>query len=303
MWTRPVRRPAGIRTVLAMAQSARGDVGSPRTALPAIARATLHRARHEIVPVRGIEEQLDELPAASTVAITASEKLGVDRTLEYAGLLAAHGLLPSPHIAARDVRSAAHLREIAVRLLETGASDVFVVGGDGPPGPCYPSGVELAEALRAELPVTVELGVGGYPEGHPDIDRATLLDALIRKQRVADYLVTQICFDPARLIAWIGEVRSEGVRLPIHVGVPGAMSRARLLELSVKLGVGSSLRFIAKNRGLLGGLARPARYDPGKLIGELAPALSDPTLGIAGLQVYTFNEVARTMAWERRVTS
>jgi methylenetetrahydrofolate reductase (NADPH) len=263
----------------------------------------LGRARHEIVPLRGIEEQFEELPAASLVAITASAKLGMDRTLEYTGMLAARGFAPSPHIAARDVQSARHLDETVARLLDAGVSDVFVVGGDGPPGPCYRSGIELAEAARGLLPPTVEIGVGGYPEGHPDIDRATLLDALVRKQQFATYLVTQICFDACRVVEWIGEIRSEGIHLPVHVGVPGVMNRRKLLEFSLKLGVGTSRRFLAKNRGFVGGLARPGRYDPGALIGDLAPALADPALGIDGLQVYTFNQVSGTMAWERRATA
>jgi methylenetetrahydrofolate reductase (NADPH) len=41
------------------------------------------------------------------------------------------------------------------------------------------------------------------------------------------------------------------------------------------------------------------RFKPDRLVDELAPAVTDPTLRIAGFHLYTFNEVARTERWRR----
>ena len=41
------------------------------------------------------------------------------------------------------------------------------------------------------------IGVGCYPEGHPNIADDALVDALQRKQPYADYMVSQLCFDAA----------------------------------------------------------------------------------------------------------
>lgn len=47
-----------------------------------------------------------------------------------------------------------------------------------------------------------EVGVTGYPEGHPFISGDLLRQALIDKERHATYIATQMCFDPAAIFAW-----------------------------------------------------------------------------------------------------
>ena len=46
-----------------------------------------------------------------------------------------------------------------------------------------------------------------------------LLASLNARQQYADYMVSQICFDPLRTIEWLRGVRTDGVTLPLYVGI------------------------------------------------------------------------------------
>lgn len=261
-------------------------------------------ARHEIVPLRAVEAQLDHLPPGSTVTVTTSPRLGLDRTLEYTRLLTARGFDAVPHLAARDLADERHLERTVADFRTTGVRDLFVIGGDGYDGRGpYGSAVEVVDSLGRCDHGLSRIGVAAYPEGHPAIPNDELLRALLRKQAVAHYMVSQICFDPIHLVDWLYRLRARGVHLPLYVGIPGALRRAKLLELSFKLGVGPSVRYLSKNRGLVTGLARPGTYQPGAIVAGISEALDDPDLGIAGFQVFTFNEIARTVGWEHRATA
>jgi methylenetetrahydrofolate reductase (NADPH) len=261
-------------------------------------------ARHEIVPVKGAEEKFSDLPPGSTVTITSSPRFGLVRTLQYATLLAEYGFRAVPHLAARDIASESQLDETLGQLHAIGVSEVFVIGGDGArPRGQYPSAVELVEAMHDRPHAPHRIGVATYPEGHPVVSDRQLLDALLRKQRCADYMTSQICFDAAVVGSWLRRLRAAGVRLPLYLGIPGALRRSKLLELSLKLGVGPSMRFVRKQRGLLSGLARPGAYHPGAIVAGTSAWIADPELRVAGIQVFTFNEVERTVAWERQVAA
>jgi methylenetetrahydrofolate reductase (NADPH) len=157
-----------------------------------------------------------------------------------------------------------------------------------------------AESLLAEIAPRLDgtrIGIGGYPEGHPAIAPDALTAALLAKQRLASVLVTQICFDAAAIVRWIRQVRAAGVTLPVLIGLPGVVDRRRLLALSTRVGVGASTRYLRKNLRNATVLLRRRAYRPDRLIEQLAAATADPGLGVAGLHLFTFNEVAATSAW------
>ena len=86
--------------------------------------------------------------------------------------------------------------------------------------------------------------------------------------------------------------------LPVHLGVPGAVERARLLSLGTRLGIGSSLRYLRKNSGAILRMFSPASYDPNKLIAPISRRADE--LNITGLHVFTFNSIESTAAWQRK---
>jgi methylenetetrahydrofolate reductase (NADPH) len=262
----------------------------------------LEHPRYEFVPVKGAREQAIHLPASAEVSVTCSPSLGIGSTLALAEYLVRRGFRVVPHLAARLVEGEAHLEEVLRRLQEGGLRDVFVVGGDSkvPAGP-FASGLDLLRAM-ARLGSRIEgIGVPAYPEGHPLVADEELMQALLAKQQFASYAVTQICFDPETVLGWLAEARERGLGLPVYVGVPGVVDRKKLLRISLKIGLGDSMRFLKKQTGLAGRLLRSREYRPDTLIEGLSPYVGDPDYGIRGFHINTFNHVEETERWRRRM--
>ena len=119
--------------------------------------------------------------------------------------------------------------------------------------------IDLLDALEGLGHPFSEVGITGYPETHPLIDDAATIAAMSEKARHATYVVSQVCFDSAVTAAWIEDVWARGTRLPIHVGIPGAVPRAKLIRVSSRIGVGDSMRFLRKNARLRGPVAARLR--------------------------------------------
>jgi methylenetetrahydrofolate reductase (NADPH) len=266
----------------------------------------LDAPRYEVIPVRGIEEKAAALPAGSRVTVTASPGHGQARTIEVAESLAASGYEVIPHLAARMVSGRSELAGWAERLEAAGVHEAFVVGGDATPpaGPYKDAGDLLDELAGIPHPFT-RIGIGGYPEGHPLIADDKLLEALRRKQPHADQIVTQLCFDAGALVDWVRAIRAEGIDLPVVIGLPGVVERRKLAEISLKTGVGASVRYLRKHGRQLVALSRSRRYDPTSLVRSIADGLEEgeraEDLGIRGAHLFTFNQVEPTLSWVRSV--
>ena len=265
----------------------------------------LAEPRFELMPFDSFGEQMEHLPDGAEIAITTSPSLGLDATLEWSERATDRGFEVVPHIAARYVRDEEHLAEIAGRLAEAGVTDIFVPGGDREePVGKFDSAYEVLAALDDSEYEFEEVGITGYPEGHDFLDDRTLAEAMAKKEPYATYIVTQLCYDSDAVIEWIEGIRARDVELPVEVGIPGVMKYQRLMEISQKVGVGDSVRFLRKTTGILG-FARQlvgsrGKYTPDDLIEGLAPYADDPDYGIRGVHVYTFNQTPDTEDWRRR---
>jgi methylenetetrahydrofolate reductase (NADPH) len=181
-----------------------------------------------------------------------------------------------------------------------GVREVFVVGGDSArPTGRFDSAFSLLRAAAESGPWFERVGIAGYPERHPLIEDRVLFQALLDKQPFAAYVVTQICFDARAIERWIHGARREGLRLPVYVGMPGLVTRAKLLEIALRIGVGDSLRYARKQGGLVARLVGRGAYRPNELVAALSSALRNGTA--AGIHINTFNQVEATMRWVRGV--
>lgn len=268
------------------------QVRATRTSEPVV-------ARFEVLPVGRSEEQAKALPEPTWLTVTCSPKHGPDRTVALATRLHALGHDVTPHIAARMVRDRHHLDELLANMARCEVHDVFVIGGDSPePLGDYSSAGELLAdiAEHPERPRTI--GIGAYPEGHPKIDDRALAEALEQKSKVADYVTTQLVFDPEILLEWLRSARSHGLALPVRFGMPGVVDRRKLLEISMRIGVGPSLSFVRKQRGIRKLLTRSSSAAD-RLYDALAPTVQDPELNVEGFHFYTFNQLVDSWRWER----
>tara|TARA_B100001250_G_scaffold306507_1_gene268392 strand:+ start:100 stop:978 length:879 start_codon:yes stop_codon:yes gene_type:complete len=268
-------------------------------------RANLLRsARFEVIPLKNLEAQLEYLPEGASVSVTASPAKTLEDTWTLSQMLADQGFTPVPHLAARMVTSEKQLRQLVSQLADIGVSEVFIVGGDAPDpfGPFFDSIQVLDSILELDHGLS-HIGVTAYPDGHGFISEGALSAALHAKQEmlasagVSSHASTQMCFDPGAISAWLQREREMGLTIPIHLGIPGAVDRAKLLSIGARLGVGASLRFLRKNRSTVTRLFSPGGYDPNKLLAPLSSVLEP--LGISGLHIFTFNQIEKTEAWRR----
>lgn len=261
----------------------------------------LRAARYEVIPTSGIEESiLAAVPRTVTVTVTASPAKGLAATLDLTERLVGHGYRVAPHLSARLVRDETHLKDIVDRLLALGVTDVFVPAGDAdPPAGKYDGALGVLAALTAMGRPFPHVGITGYPESHPAIDDDVTVQSMWDKRAHATYIVSNLCFDHRVFAAWIARVRRRGVDLPIMMGIAGPVEPAKLLKVAAKIGVGESAKFLSKRPSWLLRFAAPGGYNLDRLLERCAPVLTAPESKIAGLHVFTFNQVAETERWRR----
>ncbi len=265
-------------------------------------RRVIEATTFEIVPLKTVDGAIAALPPASVVSVTCSPIKGIGATQALADRVRARGHRVIPHLAARMVTSRTEVDGLARWLRTEGIESVFVIGGDAetPHGP-YTDGTTLIRDLLSADPGLRAVGIPAYPDGHPlissvDLDRAwRAKQDLLTEAGLDGWASTQMCFDAERLVTWADRARRGGLTLPLHLGVPGVVERARLMSMGMRLGVGASLRYLRKNRRAVGHLLASADYDPDSLLDPLTPNLS--RLGVTGLHCFTFNQVAATARW------
>ncbi|MFF9817585.1 5,10-methylenetetrahydrofolate reductase [Streptomyces sp. NPDC014006] len=264
-------------------------------------RSLLGRVRYEVLPARTTEEKvLAHVPRDVVVTVTASPVKGLEPTLALTERLAAHGYRVAPHVPARLLRDDAHLKDVAERLRAVGVDDVFVPAGDAdPPAGPYEGALPVLRRLDDLGGPFAHRGITGYPESHPLLRDDITVQAMWDKRAHATYIVSNLCFDPRVLGHWIARIRHRGVTLPLYVGVAGPVQRAKLLAMATKIGVGESTRFLTRHASWFVRFATPGGYAPEKLLRRGADALTAPSAKVAGLHLFTFNQIAETERWRR----
>ena len=263
--------------------------------------AFLRSPRYEVLPTEDVEERvLATVPREVTMTITASPRRGIGATIDLAERLAGHGYAVVPHLSARLIRDESHLKEVLAALASMGVKDVFVIAGDArEPAGRFPDSVSLLEAMRDEQHSLSDIGVTGYPERHSFIDDDLTIQAMWDKRRLATYIVSNLCFDPRMVKKWVARVRRRGVQLPIHIGLAGVADPAKLLRVSSRIGVVDSARFLRGHSNWFLRTLQPGGYSPERFVTGLLPDLAGPERKVAGLHVFTFNEIEPTERWRQ----
>lgn len=270
------------------------------------ARAQLRQfvanARYEIIPLESTADNVTlHVPKDVRLTITASPARGQDATIALAETLAGHGYVVAPHLSARLVRDHRHLTEIVTRCRSAGITACFVIGGDPTETSSeFADAYALLSALHGLDHSFTSIGIGGHPEGQPSVEDSVLIEALECKAPLAHYITTQICFDPTTIVAWSDQLERHGIDLPIHVGVPGAVRRKKLIRISGRLGIGESARFLKKQHDLFLRFFRPGGYSPDHILNGIASHLNITGSNIGGIHIFTFNDLEATEAWRQR---
>ena len=246
------------------------------------------------------------LPKDTCVYIPSLPGLPLARTLEMVAALRAAGLDPVPHVSARRVLDREELKKFLQQCVrEHGVHRVLVIGGDEPKakGPFADSLEVIASGLLAEAGIR-EIGVSGYPEGHPKIPGEALAASFESKLRMAReqglglYVVTQFSFAPKRVVEFCAGLARRAPSVGVYVGIAGPSDPAALLRYAQRCGVSTSLRAL-KNLGT--GIARLVVHtDPQEQVAALAQYLGTRGTGnVVGVHLYCFGGGVRTAAWMR----
>ena len=260
-------------------------------------RKMLENPKYELIPLKNVISQAGHLPEGATVTVTASPQKGQMATIDLALELQQIGFDLIPHISARLIEDRRELQLVLDRLDKASIHRAFVVGGDAdPPGEFF-DGLALLTAMDQMGHSLGEIGIPGYPEGHPTIDDNALAQALEDKSPYASYVTSQMCFDSDAITKWVRGLRDDGFGQGVYLGIPGVAELTKLITISLRIGVGASAKFLSKNKSLAGRLVRPGGFGPDQLLVDLAPELADPHANIHGFHVYTFNRVDATENW------
>ena len=172
--------------------------------------------------------------------------------------LRAAGFEPVPHIAVRHTPTADALGElIACLAAEAGVRRILVIAGDRdrPAGP-FGSTIELIESGLLQRHGIIEIGVAGYPDGHPRLSADALDRALAAKVEAAGqtglrlHIVTQFCFDADPILRWLARLRDTGIEHPVRIGLAGPTTLTTLLRYARRCGVSASAQGLTRHAGL-----------------------------------------------------
>lgn len=265
-------------------------------------RQAFQHLGYEVIPFKKTHDAvLAHVPKDVPLTVTASPTKGQDATIDLAVQLTDDGYTVAPHLSARQVTGRAHLATIVARCREAGITSVFVIGGDRTGTPTeFRDAHDLLVALHELGHGFTDIGIGGHPDGHPEVPDEVLFAALTDKAPLATHIKTQIVFDPEVIARWAQELVRRGIGLPVYVGVPGVITRQKLLRVSGGIGIGESAKFLKNQQSLLWRFFVPGGYNPDKIIKGLAPHFGEPDNHLAGFHVFTFNDLGPTEAWRQQ---
>lgn len=246
-------------------------------------------------------------PASTSVYISAVPKRPAQEAIEAAARLRKAGFEPVPHLAARGFASAGALDDFLARMSgEAGVVRLLVIAGDHEePAGEFHSAIEVIDGGALQRHGICEIGVGGYPDGHPRLLQQDLDRALADKIRAAEstglavHIVTQFCFDAQAILQWIARLRDFGLEHPVRVGLAGPTNLATLLRYAKRCGVRASAQSLARQAGLVRQLF--AMSAPDALVRTLARARAERHLGEIAPHFFSFGGLGRTARWAEAV--
>jgi methylenetetrahydrofolate reductase (NADPH) len=252
-----------------------------------------------------IEALRDNFAAGRDVTITFLPGDNFRGNVETAVALRRAGYNPVPHIAAREIASREALDDFLARLSgEAGVKRVLLIAGDvaGARGPFKASRDVAATGLLQTHGIT-SVSIAGHPEGHPFLDDAATLKLLqawqdfSRDSGIHIDIVTQFCFESAPILHWLGQLKTQGIALPVIIGLAGPATPATLTKFALRCGIGNSMRALRNQIGRFGRLLIDT--GPDDVIRGLESAPREATAAISGFHLFPFGGLRKAGNWLR----
>lgn len=254
-----------------------------------------HASLHEAAPL---------IPAETPVSVTFLPGEAQEARVSAARAVRQLGFEPMPHFSARRILSEDDFEGYLKAVVdEAGVSRCFIVAGDPPEpqGPYFDTSALISTGAFERAGIKA-IGVGGHPEGHPNMTTEQCWRVLdekitdIEARGMASLMVTQFSFDPDAVLAWLKELRERGIDAPVRIGIPGPASIKSLLRFAARCGVGASASVMKKYGISITNLLGSA--GPDKLVDAFAAQLG-PDHGRVRLHFYPFGGLTKTAEWIR----
>ena len=250
----------------------------------------------------------EHLSLGTSINVTFLAGSNLRDTVQVCKRLNEEGFNPVPHIVARNFENTKAL-EIFLDLLVSTANvcEVLVIAGGiaRPLGP-FSDSLQILNSGLLEKYQIKKVGVAGHPEGSPDISKDKLANAISDKNNWAKnsdmeaYITTQFCFEVSSIITWEKNIRRDGNKLPIHIGIPGPATLNTLIKFATMSGIGPSIRVLTRQTRNLTKLV--FNQDPFYIIEGIAFAkLQDQDCLVEQFHFYPFGGLAKTAAWIKRI--
>ncbi|HSF90776.1 MAG TPA: methylenetetrahydrofolate reductase [Paracoccaceae bacterium] len=259
------------------------DFGKKTEALPAsnvaAVGALLDGYSIEVMPrtAEKVADFREHLAPGTRVYIAHIEGVPFDDMLSTAKRLVDEGFAPMPHFPARIIPSAAVFEDRVRAYADIGVNQALVLGGS----PSSPAGdidnsMQLLENGAFDRHGFKRLHVAGHPEGNSDIKggEKTLIDALRWKQDFRNRsdaemaIVTQFAFDAKPVLKWATMLKTNGIDLPVHIGIAGPAKLQTLIKFAMACGVGASTKVLTRRAKDLSKLLLP--FEPTEVLQEVA---------------------------------
>jgi len=279
---------------------------SPLAAVSAelVSGGSLEMGAHRPQDARAIAAQL---PAGTPVYVNHLPRHRLLDTIPTLVAVREAGLEPIPHIAARRIKDRAELQAFLDRAVgEAGVRKALILGGDEPAAlGSYADGAALIREGMLAASGLREIGLPGYPEGHPRIPGSALEHAFAEKRALAAaqglgvYVVTQFSFAPARVIEFCAGMARTAPEVPIYVGLAGPTSPVALLRFAQRCGVSASLRAL-RTQGM-DAVRLVTHTDPGEQLAAISRyCAAHASCNVVGVHLFTFGGVTAAAEWMNR---
>ena len=247
---------------------------------------------------------LEEIPAGTEIYLPDMGSEDIEVTLKAACKLESLGFSAVPHLAARRAESIENVERRLRSLKEqAGVSKVLVIAGDQarPAGP-FASSMDLLRSNLLEKHGFNDIRVAGHPEGSKDFSDKIALEALRAKIEFCERagaklkIVTQFGFDADAITRWCQWIRSEGIMLPIDLGVAGPASLTTLVKYAALCGVGASAGFLIKRSAQISSLLKNHTSEP--LVRALENGQASGVIdNINAIHVFAFGGLRKSSEW------
>lgn len=269
----------------------------------------------EVMPrTLGKLENIENLwPKNTRVYIAHLEGTTIEDMLVTAKRIKSASFIPMPHFPARIIKDNKVLEDWINRYSEIGVNEALLLAGgvDRPLGNLSNS-MELLSTGLFEKYGFERLNVAGHPEGNKDIDPngsdINVMNALKWKQdyskdtKVKISIATQFLFESKPVIDWANRILSNGITLPINVGIAGPAKLQTMIKFAIACGVGPSLRVLERRAKDITKLLFP--FEPTNILTELADYKeNNPNTNIEGIHFFPLGGIEKSSDFIKNINT